>query len=396
MLNEPISVIAMNLIESLRFTPDELQITWQDGNISRLHSVWLRDHCQMPVSRNAHNGQRLMNVTDIPCDLQIERVETRGNGDLEVTFVPGGHVSVFSQRWLRANCYCLNEPFDDRSASAKKLWQGDSFPSPSFREYGQYCRDDRTKRDCLQAVKEYGFALLRGVPCEDGQILDVIRTFGFCRETNYGPLFDVRSVVDPNNLAFSNLGLGCHADNPYRDPVPSVQLLHCLTSSTEGGDSILVDGFQAAAILREEAPEHFELLSRQFINYRFADASAELRSRVPMIEVDDRGCVTLVRYNNRSIDTLRMSPETVPAFYRAYRHYAEILERPELKVMFKLRPGDLVIFDNTRVMHARTAFSAGGQRHLQGAYADLDGLYSTLAVLDRTLNSATQSEGDPL
>jgi hypothetical protein len=40
----------------------------------------------------------------------------------------------------------------------------------------------------------------------------------------------------------------------------------------------------------------------------------------------------------------------------------------------------------TRVLHARTAFSmspGSAERHLQGCYADLDGLASTLAVLKR-------------
>jgi gamma-butyrobetaine dioxygenase len=43
------------------------------------------------------------------------------------------------------------------------------------------------------------------------------------------------------------------------------------------------------------------------------------------------------------------------------------------------------VFDNTRVLHARTGFTAGGERHLQGCYADLDGAASNLAVLRRAL-----------
>src|SRR5207244_3930960 len=46
-------------------------------------------------------------------------------------------------------------------------------------------------------------------------------------------------------------------------------------------------------------------------------------------------------------------------------------------------PGDCLIFDNTRLLHARTAFAESGERHLQGCYADLDGLSSTLEVLRR-------------
>jgi gamma-butyrobetaine dioxygenase len=67
----------------------------------------------------------------------------------------------------------------------------------------------------------------------------------------------------------------------------------------------------------------------------------------------------------------------------------------------RLAPGDCLIFDNTRVLHARTAFAAPDdattkdvpgnrpsegpvrERHLQGCYADIDGLLSTLAVLRR-------------
>ena len=45
--------------------------------------------------------------------------------------------------------------------------------------------------------------------------------------------------------------------------------------------------------------------------------------------------------------------------------------------------GDCIAFDNTRVLHARTGFAATGTRHLQGCYADLDGVRSSLAVLRR-------------
>jgi gamma-butyrobetaine dioxygenase len=46
----------------------------------------------------------------------------------------------------------------------------------------------------------------------------------------------------------------------------------------------------------------------------------------------------------------------------------------------RLRPGDCAVFDNTRVLHARTGSSQAGPRHLQGCYADLDGVESAAAV----------------
>jgi len=90
-----------------------------------------------------------------------------------------------------------------------------------------------------------------------------------------------------------------------------------------------------------------------------------------------------VRFNNRSIGTLRMDAAELDAFYTAYRRFAAVTLRPELQLEFRLGPGDCLIFDNVRLLHARTAFEQGGSRHLQGCYADLDGLASTLAVLHR-------------
>ena len=68
---------------------------------------------------------------------------------------------------------------------------------------------------------------------------------------------------------------------------------------------------------------------------------------------------------------------------------ARTLAQPGRQLNLRLAPGDCLVFDNTRVLHARTAFSlnpGSPERHLQGCYADLDGLASTLAVLSRSGN----------
>jgi len=35
-------------------------------------------------------------------------------------------------------------------------------------------------------------------------------------------------------LAYTNLGIEPHTDNPYRDPVPTIQILYCLENSVRG------------------------------------------------------------------------------------------------------------------------------------------------------------------
>ena len=373
----------LDLIKKLSVVDDELVIDWKDGKQSRLFSHWLRDHCQMPTSRNANNGQRLFSVVDIPEETYIEKAYKDEKGNVCVLFQPENHLSVFSQNWLIKNCYDLNLHFDDRSERQKKLWQKDTFEAGlPFVDFESMCNDETSKLDMLRLIRDVGFVVLENVPTKEGQVLKVISELGYTRETNYGALFEVRTEVNPNNLAYTNMGLGSHTDNPYRDPVPTVQLLHCLESSTEGGDSVLLDGFKAATVLRQESKEDFDILTSTWINFRFSDAKTDLRSRVPMIELNDNNEIVKVRYNNRSIDTIKLPTNKIRHFYKAYRHWSEIIERDDLKIIFKLSEGDLMLLDNTRIMHARTAFSKNGKRHLQGAYTDLDGLYSLLNILE--------------
>jgi gamma-butyrobetaine dioxygenase len=217
----------------------------------------------------------------------------------------------------------------------------------------------------------------------DGLAVRAAASFGFVRETNYGRLFDVQVEVRPDNLAFTSRRILPHTDNPYRDPVPTVQLLHCLRTADDGGDTCLVDGFAAARELRTTDRKSFELIAGIPVPFGYQDKNTELRASQPLIQLSPRGRIRGIRFNNRSMRPLRLPYAEVTAFYAAYRTWAELLARPERQLNLRLAPGDCLIFDNTRVLHARTEFSVTGGRHLQGCYADLDGLASTLRVLRR-------------
>jgi [2-(trimethylamino)ethyl]phosphonate dioxygenase len=236
----------------------------------------------------------------------------------------------------------------------------------------------------LGAIRRYGFGVMTGIPLHSGALIEIAQMFGFVRETNYGKWFEVRAEVNPNNLAYTNLGLQAHTDNPYRDPVPTLQLLSCIENTVEGGKSVVVDGFRAALRLRQENPEGFALLARHCARFEYSGAAGvRLRSKRPMIELGPDGELIAVRFNNRSTAAFTDVPyDDMEGYYAAYRRFAAIIEDPAMEVTFKLQPGELFIVDNTRVLHARKAFSSSGTRWLQGCYADKDGLLSTLAAIE--------------
>jgi alpha-ketoglutarate-dependent taurine dioxygenase len=304
----------------------------------------------------------------LPDDLAIAAVD-----GCTITF-SDGHVSRFDESWLRANA-------GDAPARVRRLWGAELQGSLPVARHDDVAAGGTALRDWLASVDELGFAILTGGPTDPGTVTRVAELFGFVRETNYGRLFDVKTVVNPTNLAYTGLGLGAHTDNPYREPTPTLQLLHCLASSADGGENTLVDAFRVV----EDLPrDDLELLAATPIRFRYADAATDLEAETPVISLDARGTVEAVHYNTRSAQAFRMPEDAVGRYYEAYQRFGRMLEGAEYRIRFKLAPGDLFIVDNLRVLHGRMGYEAsGGERHLQGCYADRDGLRSRLAVLSR-------------
>ena len=226
---------------------------------------------------------------------------------------------------------------------------------------------------------------MTGGPVKSGALIEVAELFGYVRTTNYGTWFDVRNEVNPSNLAFTSLGLQAHTDNPYRDPVPTMQILYCLENTAEGGYSKVVDGFSVVKKLQAENPDAFSFLKNHSMNFEYGGEEGQiLRAQKPMIDISASGELVGIRFNNRAAAPITEVPyENMPAFYEAYRQLEKHIDDPQMHVTFKLDAGECFIVDNTRVLHSRTAFSGEGKRWLQGCYPDKDALLAKLDYLDR-------------
>jgi gamma-butyrobetaine dioxygenase len=188
------------------------------------------------------------------------------------------------------------------------------------------------------------------------------------------------------------VALDPHTDNPYRWPVPGVQLLHCLVNETSGGLSTLVDGFAAAEALRIRDGEAFRLLAHTAVRFRYRDAATDLVASAPPIELDVTGRVQAVHFSPRLDFVPLRPPAELASYYRARRAFDHLLRSPEFEIRFLLNAGELVMMDNRRLLHGRTGFEpAEGLRHLQGCYIDIDGPRSLYRVLRR--RSVCSKEG---
>jgi gamma-butyrobetaine dioxygenase len=368
-------------LQAARQDGGTIRIVRSEGREMTFPAIWLRDNCLCPLCISPGNGQRLVDTADLPERPHADRLVV-GDDALAIVWAPDGHESRYPVSWLAA--HALDETGRAHRRPEPVLWGPEIARNLPKADWSAVEKGPAEERALLDAFLRYGFAILSGVPTESGMVTRVGDRIGHVRVTNYGRWFEVKSVPNPNNLAYTGLGLGVHTDNPYRDPTPGVQLLHCLESEAPGGDSILVDGFRAAADLRNQDPDGFALLARIAQDYRFADREADLRARTPVIATDAEDRVAGIHFNNRSKAPLDAPLDLVEPWYRAYRRFATMLREPARALNLRLEPGDLLLMANQRTLHGRTAFDpALGRRHLQGCYVDMDGVESRHRVLGR-------------
>lgn len=357
---------------------------------ARFHAVWLRDNAWDPATRAPGNGQRLITLADIPRDTHVSAASVEA-GQMILVFEPENKTVRYDIDELLTQRYDQTKPRRPGwTAEQVKPWDAGLMGSVPVASLPHIQVHEASKHAWLEQVARYGFGKLTDGPVRDGALFEVVDLFGYVRETNYGRNFEVRTEVNPTNLAYTGLGLQAHTDNPYRDPVPTVQVLYCLESSAAGGENMVVDGFACALRLRDENPESFDLLTRYCARFEYAgEAGVRLQSRRPMIELAPDGELVGIRFNNRSAAAITEVPfDEMEAYYAAYRHFAEIIDDETMEVTFRLNPGESFVLDNTRVLHARKGYSGAGTRWLQGCYADKDGLYSTLAAMQSRREAA--------
>ena len=374
-------------------SPDGAVLTLHDGDRSaRFHAIWLRDNAQDPETRAPGNGQRLIALRDIPADTRIVAADVDGNA-LHVTFAPEQKTIVYNLAWLEAHRYDdCNLPVRGWLPDELTPWDSTLQNDVPTGHYPVLARRGAEFAEWIERVARFGFGKVEGGPVREGALFDVVDLFGYVRETNYGKLFEVRTEVNPTNLAYTGLGLQAHTDNPYRDPVPSIQVLYCLESSAAGGENMVVDGFACARRLQAENPDYFDVLAEHCARFEYAGEDGVcLTARRPLIELAPDGELIGVRFNNRSLAAVTDVPfERMDLWYAAYRRFGEIIDDPAMEVVFRLEPGEAFVVDNTRVLHARKAYSGSGKRWLQGCYADMDGLRSTRDALSRRAAEAAE------
>ncbi|TRM60321.1 hypothetical protein BD626DRAFT_504940 [Schizophyllum amplum] len=358
--------------------------------------IWLRDSCQSPSSVHPSTRQKLHRSSDIPDNIKPAHDGVRVTPEgLQICW-EDGHESMYSSSFLQRHSSADNLQAFHGDVSSQ-TWDSSSIRKTDnlFVSY-EALKDPRRQLDATVQLLKYGLVFVTGVPnaetsAESCELRALAAAFGRIRHTFYGHVWDVRNVKNSRNIAYTNLDLGLHMDLLYHQHPPQYQILHCLRNRVTGGMSVFVDACQAAETMRTAHPSAFALLAATQVPFHYINDGHHMHCERPTIELDADG---------RTIKHVNYSPpfqaplllNTPAPFYDALRTFAGLLGEEENMYTYTLKEGDAVLFDNRRVLHARTAFedvegSKEGEtnRWLKGCYLDDDTILDKMRGLKASL-----------
>lgn len=360
-------------IRSAEISSQGLSVTWADAARADFPLIWLRDHCRAPESYDGATNQRRVDTFALPENLAAETVAVSDAGAaLEVTWRQEDLTSRYDSAFLRA------QTFGKAGLPERRPW-AEGPPAPARHGFVEVLESDDALQTLLSDFWRDGLVLVEGLPSDQAATRRLAERIAYVRETIFGGVWDFQADGARADSAYSNDAVGLHSDGTYSEDPPGLQCLHCLAFDGEGAFNVFADGFRVAERLRAEAPEAFQLLSEVEVPGEYLGDGVHLLARHPVLGLDAAGDLRRVCFNNFDRAPFRPEPEVTEAFYAALRRFHALLAEEAFHLRLQLRPGLAVLFDNWRVLHARTGFS--GHRHMAGFYLNHEDLESRLRLL---------------
>ncbi|MDC0071746.1 TauD/TfdA family dioxygenase [Gammaproteobacteria bacterium] len=352
----------------IKIQDDSVILSTDSNKQYDLPFLWLRDNCQCDECRITETEEKQFLLHTVPVDISPKSVEVKDQS-LFILW-PDNHQSLISLDKI--------EESGKSRYPEHKSWS--SKFTPTRFDWSEFLTDKNIASEALKTFVSFGVIILNNAPKEPNTLELLSKRFGPIHETLFERIHNVSVNGNIYNVAHTSRGLPPHNDFASYKSQPSVQALHMLENECEGGELIIVDGWEIIEDLRKDNPEYFNTLKNFNVPFRQFDQNNETYAEAPIIRCSSDGSVESFRFSNQLMQMIDPSKEGLKSFYKAYHEVSTRVHDNKYSSTFRLNGGEVLIVASLRVLHARESFIPNGKRHLQDAYFVYDNALNNYVI----------------
>ena len=349
------------MIKKIKILPDDLHVYFNNEREEIYPNIWLRDHARDEENWDKRSNQRKTFTATLDFKLKIKSADILDNGKgIKIIWPDLEKPVTYSYEFL------FNNSLNNKSKINRlKLWKENDLDDQIYIDFETVQSNEGYKK-FLKNLYQYGFSVVQNCKTEMSSVENIVNKIGYVRNSIFGGLWSFESNEDKADSAYTQEELRPHTDATYSNDAPGLQLLLCCDYKAKGGDSIMVDGFKIAEIIKKDNKELFEILSTINVKGSYIGDGVFLEAERPIFNLNSKKELFQVSFNNYDRAPFRFEKDLTIKFYEAIRTFDLMANSKEYQWRHILKPGELLIFNNWRVLHGRGSFD--GTRKISGCY----------------------------
>ena len=361
------------MIKDLKILPDKIKILFSNQTEDSYLNIWLRDHAKDKDSWDMRSNQRKIFTAKLDPKLFIKNAKIKDNGN---------SIDIFWSDLSKAINYPSKFFLDNLSQSKNKkqnfqIWTNKDLDRTIYVNFDKVMSTGGFK-SFLKKLYKYGFVVIQNCKTQMSSVEKIAKKIGYVRESIFGGLWSFESDQDKADSAYTQDELRPHTDSTYSNDAPGLQLLLCCHYKASGGESIMVDGFKIAKKIKNEQKDIYDLLTKIEVTGQYIGDGVSLQATRPIFRLNSDKELIQVSFNNYDRATFKMSEDKTKKFYKAIKEFDLIANNKEYQWRRILKPGELLIFNNWRILHGRGSFS--GERKMSGCYINKEDFDSSCRI----------------
>tara|TARA_B100000941_G_C28492216_1_gene548652 strand:- start:846 stop:1946 length:1101 start_codon:yes stop_codon:yes gene_type:complete len=361
------------MIKNIQIFPHKLKIIYLNKKEDSFLNIWLRDHAKDKNSWDNRSNQRKIFTAKIDRNLYIKKAKVKNNGQsIEILWSdlkkPINYTTQF---------FLQNSKNKNLKKTIIKKWKNEDINEDIFIDFKKAISEKGFKT-FLKHLYEKGFIVIKNCNPKKSSVESIAKKIGYVRESIFGGLWSFESNNDMADSAYTQNELRPHTDSTYSNDAPGLQLLLCCHYNAVGGESVLVDGFKIAEKIKKEKNDLYELLSSVEVTGQYIGDGVFLKAKRPIFRLDKKDDLVQVSFNNYDRAPFRLSDKKTKKFYDAIREFDLMVNDRQYQWRYILKPGELLIFNNWRILHGRGSFT--GDRKISGCYINKEDFDSSCRI----------------